>query len=151
MILVHVFTSFSTIIHRDVKSANILLTENFQAKVSDFGLSRNFHTDLVTHITIGVAGTPGYLDLEYYLTSRLNEKSDVYSFGIVLLEIITNRPVISRTVERIHISQWVASMLAQGDIYSIVDPRLERIRSYLYYRFGKKFLLTFNIESIMVL
>ncbi|PRQ19227.1 putative transferase, protein kinase RLK-Pelle-LRR-I-1 family [Rosa chinensis] len=133
------------IIHRDVKSANILLTENFQAKVSDFGLSRNFPTDLVTHITTGVVGTPGY-----YLTSRLNEKSDVYSFGIVL-EIITNRPVISETVEIIHISQWVASMLAQGDIYSIVNPRLERIRSYLYYRFGKKFLLTFNIESIMVL
>ncbi|PRQ17248.1 putative transferase, protein kinase RLK-Pelle-LRR-I-1 family [Rosa chinensis] len=139
------------LIHRDVKSANILLTENFPAKVSDFGLSRNFPTDLVTHITTGVAGTPGYLDPEYYLISRLNDKSDVYSFGIVLLEIITNRPVISETVERIHISQWVASMLAQGDIYSIVDPRLERISSYLYYRFGKKFLLTFNIESIMVL
>ncbi|XP_024171809.1 probable LRR receptor-like serine/threonine-protein kinase At2g28960 [Rosa chinensis] len=101
------------IIHRDVKSANILLTENFQAKVSDFGLSRNFPTDLVTHITTGVVGTPGY-----YLTSRLNEKSDVYSFGIVL-EIITNRPVISETVEIIHISQWVASMLAQGDIYKV--------------------------------
>ncbi|PRQ32079.1 putative transferase, protein kinase RLK-Pelle-LRR-I-1 family [Rosa chinensis] len=140
------------IIHRDVKSANILLIENFQAKVvSDFGLSRNFPTDLVTHITTSVTGTPGYLDPEYYLTSRLNEKSDVYSFGIVLLEIITNRPVISGTIERIHISQWVASMLAQGDIYSIVDPRVERIRSYLYYRFGKKFLLTFKIESIMML
>ncbi|PRQ25097.1 putative transferase, protein kinase RLK-Pelle-LRR-I-1 family [Rosa chinensis] len=64
-----------------------------------------------------------WLCCRYYLTSRLNEKSDVYSFGIVLLEIITNRPVISGTVERIHISQWVASMLAQGDIYNIVDPR----------------------------
>ncbi|KAL6140782.1 hypothetical protein ACLB2K_059075 [Fragaria x ananassa] len=57
----------------------------------------------------------------YYLTSKLNEKSDVYSFGIVLLEIITSRPVIWGTVERIHISHWVASMLAQGDIYSTCD------------------------------
>ncbi|PRQ51170.1 putative transferase, protein kinase RLK-Pelle-LRR-I-1 family [Rosa chinensis] len=115
------------IIHKDVKSANILLTENFQAKVSDFGLSRNFPTDLVTHITTGVAGTPGY-----YLTSRLNEKSDVYSFGIVLLEIITSRPVISGAIERIHISQWVASMLAQGDIYSIVDPRFSLNANYVW-------------------
>ncbi|XP_062024215.1 LRR receptor-like serine/threonine-protein kinase IOS1 [Rosa rugosa] len=114
------------IIHRDVKSANILLTENFQAKVSDFGLSRNFPTDGGTHISTVVAGTPGYLDPEYYLTSRLNEKSDTYSFGIVLLEIITSRPVITGTLERIHISQWVGFMLAQGDINSIVDPRLER-------------------------
>ncbi|PQM33859.1 putative LRR receptor-like serine/threonine-protein kinase [Prunus yedoensis var. nudiflora] len=59
------------------------------------------------------------------LSNRLNEKSDVYSFGVVLLEIITSRPVITRTHERIHISQWVGFMLANGDINSIVDPRLE--------------------------
>ncbi|KAL6137556.1 hypothetical protein ACLB2K_062848 [Fragaria x ananassa] len=112
------------IVHRDVKSANILLTENFLAKASDFGLSRNFPTDGGTHISTVVAGTPGYLDPEYYRTSRLNEKSDAYSFGIVLLEIITSRPVITGAVERIHICQWVGFML--GDINSIVDPRLER-------------------------
>ncbi|CAL8139243.1 unnamed protein product [Prunus armeniaca] len=111
------------IIHRDVKLTNILLNENFQAKLSDFGLSRSDDT----HISTVVAGTPGYLDPEYNLSNRLNEKSDVYSFEVVLLEIISCRPVYSsREHERIHISRWVSSMLAEGDIYGIVDPRLGR-------------------------
>ncbi|CAL8131715.1 unnamed protein product [Prunus armeniaca] len=113
------------IMHRDVKSTNILLNENFQAKISDFGLSRNFPTNDGTHASSILAGTPGYLDPEFYLSNRLNEKSDVYSFGVVLLEIITSRPVLTVTHERIHISQWVGFMLANGDINSIVDPRLE--------------------------
>ncbi|XP_024022493.1 LRR receptor-like serine/threonine-protein kinase IOS1 [Morus notabilis] len=115
------------IVHRDVKTTNILLTENFQAKLADFGLSKSFPTDDGTHMSTIVAGTPGYLDPEYYMTNRLNEKSDVYSFGIVLLEMITSRPAIRRTHdhdERTHISQWVSFMLANGDIKSIVDPRL---------------------------
>ncbi|KAH0982490.1 hypothetical protein GBA52_009667 [Prunus armeniaca] len=113
------------IMHRDVKSTNILLNENFQAKISDFGLSRNFPTNDGTRASSLLAGTPGYLDPEFYLSNRLNEKSDVYSFGVVLLEIITSRPVLTRTHERIHISQWVGFMLANGDINNIVDPRLE--------------------------
>ncbi|XP_016648894.1 PREDICTED: probable LRR receptor-like serine/threonine-protein kinase At1g05700 [Prunus mume] len=113
-------------IHRDVKSSNILLNENFQAKISDFGLSRNFTVEDGTHILTGVAGTPGYLAPEYHYSNRLNEKSDVYSFGVVLLEIITGRPVYSNTHdERIHISNWVAFMLSNGDISGIVDRRLE--------------------------
>ncbi|CAL8131667.1 unnamed protein product [Prunus armeniaca] len=112
------------IIHRDVKSTNILLNENFQAKLSDFGLSRIFPTDTGTYISTVVAGTPGYLDPDYYASNRLNEKSDVYSFGIVLLEIITCRPVFSKTHEKIYISEWVGFMLSNGDIYSILDPRL---------------------------
>ncbi|XP_062008514.1 senescence-induced receptor-like serine/threonine-protein kinase isoform X2 [Rosa rugosa] len=114
-------------IHRDVKSTNILLNEKFQAKLSDFGLSRNFAPGDGTHIVTGVAGTPGYLAPEYHQSNRLNEKSDVYSFGIVLLEIITGQPVYSRkNGERTHISRWVELMLPQGDIYSIIDPMLER-------------------------
>ncbi|KAM5579233.1 hypothetical protein ABKV19_009160 [Rosa sericea] len=116
------------IIHRDIKSTNILLNENLQAKLSDFGLSKIFPTNDGTHgshVSTLVAGTPGYLDPEYYLSSRLNEKSDVYSFGIVLLEIITSRPVLSKLQERIHISQWVGFMLEKGDIFSIVDSRLK--------------------------
>ncbi|VVA41417.1 Hypothetical predicted protein, partial [Prunus dulcis] len=60
----------------------------------------------------------------YHITGWLNEKSDVYSFGVVLLEIITSRHAISRTQEKVHVSQWVSSMLAKGDIKTIVDPRL---------------------------
>lgn len=62
----------------------------------------------------------------YYRTNRLNEKSDVYSFGIVLLEIITSRPVIQQTREKPHIAAWVGYMLTKGDIENVVDPRLNR-------------------------
>ncbi|KAL0010237.1 hypothetical protein SO802_005345 [Lithocarpus litseifolius] len=112
------------IIHRDVKTTNILLNEKFNAKLGDFGLSKIFQIDSGTHVSTNVVGTPGYLDPEYYKSNRLNEKSDVYSFGVVLLKIITNRPVIERSQERTHISQWVSFMLAKGDIQNIVDPRL---------------------------
>ncbi|XP_068303430.1 LRR receptor-like serine/threonine-protein kinase IOS1 [Pyrus communis] len=112
------------IVHRDVKTTNILLAENFQAKLADFGLSRIFPTDGGTHMSTAVAGTPGYLDPEYHTTGWLNEKSDVYSFGVVLLEIITGRPAISKTQEKVHVNQWVSSMLARGDIKTILDPRL---------------------------
>ncbi|KAK7294289.1 hypothetical protein RJT34_17176 [Clitoria ternatea] len=115
------------IIHRDVKSTNILLNEKFQAKLADFGLSKSFPTEGGTHLSTVVAGTPGYLDPEYSTSNRLTEKSDVYSFGVVLLEIITGQPAISRTrdTDRIHISQWVSSMLSNGDIKNIVDSKLQ--------------------------
>ncbi|XP_041001735.1 LRR receptor-like serine/threonine-protein kinase IOS1 [Juglans microcarpa x Juglans regia] len=112
------------IVHRDVKTTNILLNENMQAKLADFGLSKIFPTDGDTHVSTVVAGTPGYLDPEYHITNRLTEKSDVYSFGVVLLKIITGRPAIERSEARTHVSQFVRSMLAKGDIKNIVDPRL---------------------------
>ncbi|XP_059645558.1 LOW QUALITY PROTEIN: putative leucine-rich repeat receptor-like serine/threonine-protein kinase At2g19230 [Cornus florida] len=114
------------IIHRDVKTTNILLNENFQAKLSDFGLSRVFPTEGGSHVSTIVAGSPGYLDPEYCTSNRLREKSDVYSFGIVLLETITSRPPIPEGHDDTHIIQWVSSKLANGDIKSIVDPRLHR-------------------------
>ncbi|XP_042967971.1 LRR receptor-like serine/threonine-protein kinase IOS1 isoform X2 [Carya illinoinensis] len=112
------------IVHRDVKTTNILLNENLQAKLADFGLSKIFPSDGDTHVSTVVAGTPGYLDPEYYITNWLTEKSDVYSFGVVLLKIITGRPAIERSEARTHVSEFVSSMLAKGDIKNIVDPRL---------------------------
>ncbi|WOG94178.1 hypothetical protein DCAR_0313471 [Daucus carota subsp. sativus] len=112
------------IIHRDVKSTNILLTENFRGKLADFGLSRVIPFEGGSHVTTVVAGTPGYLDPEYYRSNRLTEKSDVYSFGIVLMEIITGRPAIGTSNDRGHIVEWVKSRLEEGDVEIIVDSRI---------------------------
>ncbi|KAL0729377.1 hypothetical protein Bca4012_025470 [Brassica carinata] len=111
-------------VHRDVKTTNILLDEHYKAKLADFGLSRSFPVGGESHVSTVVAGTPGYLDPEYYHTGRLGEKSDVYSFGIVLLEMITNQPVIDRNRRNSHITQWVGSELNGGDIAKIMDPNL---------------------------
>ncbi|CAD6269786.1 unnamed protein product [Miscanthus lutarioriparius] len=115
------------LIHRDVKTTNILLSADLEAKISDFGLTKVFANDFDTHITTQPAGTLGYLDPEYYNTSRLSEKSDVYSFGVVLLELITGQPpaVTITSTDRIHIALWVRQKLSMGNIESIVDPRME--------------------------
>ncbi|CAA6672834.1 unnamed protein product [Spirodela intermedia] len=102
------------IVHRDVKPSNILLTNNFEV----------FHDEEATHISTLIAGTPGYLDPEYYKTSRLNETSDVYSFGIVLLELVTGKPPIANDSKRTHITQYVQSRLERGDVADIADQRM---------------------------
>eukprot|EP00257_Ricinus_communis_P014970 XP_015572778.2 probable LRR receptor-like serine/threonine-protein kinase At1g05700 isoform X1 [Ricinus communis] len=114
------------IIHRDVKCANILLNENLQAKVADFGFSKCLPSESRSHMSTAVVGTVGYLDPEYYSSNRLTEKSDVYSFGIVLLELITGQPAIMRNRdENIHIVHWVRPFIERGDIRSAADPRLQ--------------------------
>ncbi|XP_038896175.1 LRR receptor-like serine/threonine-protein kinase IOS1 isoform X2 [Benincasa hispida] len=114
------------IIHRDMKSSNILLNKQMQAKISDFGLSRVFVNESDTHFSTCPAGTFGYLDPTVHLSRNFIKKSDVYSFGIVLFELITGHPAIIKSSENnIHIVDWVKPHIAEGNIQNIVDPRLE--------------------------
>nr|XP_045085678.1 probable LRR receptor-like serine/threonine-protein kinase At4g20450 [Aegilops tauschii subsp. strangulata] len=113
------------LIHRDVKSTNILLTTDLGAKIADFGLTKAFG-DSKTHITTEPAGTMGYLDPEYFCSYHISEKSDVYSFGVVLLELITGRPPIIPVSDSVsvHVGEWVQQSLDHGAMESIVDARM---------------------------
>eukprot|EP00253_Pinus_taeda_P024054 PITA_24054 len=118
------------IIHRDVKTANILLDSSLNGKLADFGLSKMTSEGEVTHVTTTVKGTPGYLDPEYFRTHQLTEKSDVYSFGVVLLEIVCGRSPINAhlTEDELNLIQWVRSYVERnenpGEIEEIADKRL---------------------------
>ncbi|XP_037473241.1 leucine-rich repeat receptor-like serine/threonine-protein kinase At2g14510 [Triticum dicoccoides] len=110
------------LIHRDVKTSNILLNTNLEAKIADFGLLKAFNNDSDTHVsTARVVGTPGYVDPEYYATFQLTSKSDVFSFGVVLLEIVTGQPPIPNDPEPTSIIQWARQRLARGNIEAVVD------------------------------
>ncbi|XP_057802732.1 putative wall-associated receptor kinase-like 16 [Salvia miltiorrhiza] len=125
-VLSYLHSSAATpIIHRDVKTDNILLDHTFTAKVADFGASKLVPIDLAQLSTM-VQGTFGYLDPEYMQTNQLTEKSDVYSFGVVLLELVTGRRALSfdRPVEEKSLANYFLSVLKQDLLFEIVDDKI---------------------------
>lgn len=114
------------VVHRDVKSSNILLDKNWNAKVSDFGLAKLLGSEK-THVTTRVMGTFGYVAPEYASSGMLNERSDVYSFGVLLMEIITGRTPIdySRPPAEMNLVDWFKTMVASRRSDELVDPLIE--------------------------
>ncbi|VFQ99799.1 unnamed protein product [Cuscuta campestris] len=123
----YLHASYHKVIHRDVKSSNILIDENWVAKISDFGLSKmGPGNESFTHVSTNVKGTFGYFDPEYFLTRRLTTKSDVYSFGTVLLEVLTGRPALDKRLleEQKSLVTWAVDFIRKGEVDEIVDPGL---------------------------
>ncbi|KAJ0794781.1 putative protein kinase RLK-Pelle-CrRLK1L-1 family [Helianthus annuus] len=114
----------SGVIHRDVKSSNILLHENWAAKISDFGLSKiSPMNQPSTYVNTLVKGTFGYMDPNYYATGKLTKKSDVYAFGVVLLEVLCRKRAVDRSLdeEQWGLVTWFQDSIKEGNLKHIID------------------------------
>ncbi|TYH55528.1 hypothetical protein ES332_D09G241100v1 [Gossypium tomentosum] len=116
-----------SIIHRDIRSSNVLLFEDFKAKIADFNLS-NQSPDMAARLhSTRVLGTFGYHAPEYAMIGQLTQKSDVYSFGVVLLELLTGRKPVDHTMPRGQQSlvTWATPRLSEDKVKQCVDPKLK--------------------------
>ncbi|BAB63540.1 S-receptor kinase homolog precursor-like [Oryza sativa Japonica Group] len=114
------------VVHRDIKSSNILIDDEFNSKVSDFGLAKLLNSDS-SYINTRVMGTYGYVAPEYANSGMLNEKSDIYSFGVVLLESVTARDPVdySKPADETNLVEWLKMMISSKRAEEVVDPNLE--------------------------
>ncbi|KAK3137841.1 hypothetical protein QOZ80_5AG0361180 [Eleusine coracana subsp. coracana] len=114
------------VVHRDIKASNILIDEEFNGKLSDFGLAKLLGAGK-SHIATRVMGTFGYVAPEYANTGLLNEKSDVYSFGVLLLEAVTGRDPVDygRPANEVHLVEWLKMMVGSRRAEEVVDPEME--------------------------
>lgn len=115
------------VIHRDVKTSNILLDANFAAKISDFGLAKVGRIDQTqTYVSTNVKGTFGYMDPCYFYTGNLTRKSDVYAFGVVLFEVLSGRQAVDSTLdeEQWGLAAWAQDQIKEGKYNQIIDRRL---------------------------
>nr|XP_017246022.1 PREDICTED: probable LRR receptor-like serine/threonine-protein kinase At1g07650 isoform X2 [Daucus carota subsp. sativus] len=113
------------IVHRDIKTSNVLLDKDLNAKISDFGLAK-LNEDGNTHISTRIAGTIGYMAPEYAMRGYLTSKADVYSFGVVALEVVSGKSNTNYrpTEEFVYLLDWAYVLQERGNLLELVDPAL---------------------------